>query len=144
MNKPDVCRQWLAAKSGVVDESDLIFVREERRLGDGGRWYKCQCGIAGHVAFIPWDFDGLNRRLGDVMTCFVTEKQWLIHRANVCNTIRDEEVNYIELLKNAPKVTAKAISRRGWSDETKAFLADTHGIDQEVSQAIVDGTWPHE
>lgn len=133
--------QWRAAKSGVIDECDLVFIGEDRD-GPGGRWFECPCGGEDHAARIPWVFEGFGRSLGVVLTCYITGQQWLIRRPNVADLIRAEEESYIKLLQKAPGIVRQVIRNRGWSEETKEFLLDTHGIDPEISQEIVNGTWP--
>lgn len=131
-------KQWMDAKSGVIPRGDLVFVREDRNGPiKNGQWFSCPCG-GNHLAFVPFIAQGMSQSLGNVLTCFPTNQQWLIRDADVAGIIFSEEQSYIKLLEESPKVLAKVVAKRGWSEETKRFLAETHGIDPEVSQEIMD------
>lgn len=132
-------QRWREPK-GIVDESDLVAVALAA-TATAGQWYECPCG-GDHAAWRPWvkeDGEKYVGCLGPILTCFVTDRQWLIRAVDVGSIILAEEVAYINLLGRAPAIVQKVVAKRGWSEETRAFLADTHGIEAELSQSIVEG-----
>jgi hypothetical protein len=142
--------RWREAKAGAIDQNDL------REPGPGfehlqnhpnGTWHVCPCGGEDHAAYRPLetfyriDEHGCrvpaSRSPAQVLTCFETGQQWLI-RVDVAGTIRREEERFLDLLNRAPRIVAKVIRKMGRTDAAFAFLKDTHGIDRDAAELILE------
>lgn len=136
MEFDDIYKAWMEAKEGVLEEDDIEWVVLS---ADGQRWQtcKCPCGGKDHVAMRPFLQEGRSSFPGDVLTCFVTRKQWLIRTASIEGIIRNEEESFFKLMTRAPAIVRKIVKKRGWSDETALFLKDTHGIDRALAEEIL-------
>jgi hypothetical protein len=141
VGKDTIYNRWYESKSGVIDLHDLNIVKYKNDDPDFmGHWCDCPCGSDEHWAWLPWyTRDGdIYPKHGDVLTCFVTDKQWLIRQPDVAGRIFAEEKKYIELLTTASALVEKVVKKRGWSEETKLFLKETHGIPMDISQDIAE------
>jgi len=137
---------WMAAKEGILNESDLspIFGHETFK-GVSYAQYECPCG-GDHVATRPFIVDHSTIGGGfwsEVLTCYQTNppKQWAIRvpsTTTIAGIIRAEEEKYLALIKAAPKTVIKVVRKMGRTDEAFAFLNDTHGIDRETAENILD------
>ena len=131
--------QWRNAKAGVIDCPALAadLTGDQRKLTrDGWRWYVCPCG-GDHYAARRHYPDGLSQTLSAVLTCFVTRQQWLVKAPDVEQIIRSEEVAYLASLAKHEAIVKKVVKSLGVSDETIAFLWDTHGITKEEVEEIL-------
>ena len=136
MEFEEIKRRWFEAKEGIIPLSDL---QQVKHVGDIlHRYYICPCGSEDHYGSRPYDPGALLDEYGCVLTCYDKNKQWLIKKTDIQQMIRTEEEHYIKLLEKAPSVVKKVIAKRGWSEETKAFLLDTHGIDPELAESIME------
>lgn len=137
MDFNELARQWMAGKSGILDAADLVEVCRD----DQWIWYKCPCAADDHCASRAFIVEGMSKFPADVLTCLFSGErgwqQWLIRPVDVAGVIRNEEERYLALLKRAEPLVKKIVARRGWSDETAAFLKDTHGIDRDIAEAFV-------
>ena len=125
--------QWSARFTGVIDRHDIkVMLREDDRW-----WSVCPCGEDDHYASNALVTEGFCRFPCDILNCYITGKQWLIRPVDVAGIIRKEEEAYIKLIKSAPNIVSKIVGKRGVSDETFAFLKDTHGIDRELAEEIL-------
>ena len=137
MNRDEIAAKVRERMAGTLEESDLVYVRTSR-VGDcEWRWYVCPCGSDEHYAGRPMVSEGLSQSPGRWLTCFKTELQWFVRRTDVEGVIREEEEAYLRLLDAAPAIVAKVVKKRGCSEETIAFLEDTHGIDRDISEEIM-------
>lgn len=146
MTREEIYKIWLDAKAGQVNEHDLVQRRTEGYWPDTIFYYDCPCGgkdhhAARYVSADPNDRTISAAKLSCVLNCYVTDKQWLIRPVDTAATIKGEEEKYIALLAKAPAIVKKVVAKRGWSEDTKAFLLDTHGIEGEVAEEIVSGRW---
>jgi len=143
--KDEFYRKWRDGFSSVLDSvieaDDLTDAQRSFALKQDGRWFRCPCGSTEHLAYRQYIREGMSKSLSPVIVCFSTNQQWFVRSPEVASTILGEEMSYIHLLNKSPSIVRKVIRKKGWSKETKAFLMDTYGIDPEISQAIVDGTW---
>lgn len=134
-----IAPQWIV--DAWIKDKTRIDVRELKPVGDekeNSEWYECPCGC-GNLAYRPriieWQtFVGM----ADILTCFRTDgsvRQWFIV-TDVAGIIRGEEQRYLDLLNRADPICTKAFRKRGVSEETYAFLKDTHGIDREIAEGF--------
>lgn len=136
MDHDEIKRRFFESKAGVLDEPDLRPAGRTEVRGRPYLLYDCPCGGTDHVAMRAFEDDGFSRFPADILNCFVNRLQWLIRPVDVAGTIRREEEKYLDLIRRAPAIVAKVVARRGWSEETLAFLEDTHGIDRELAESV--------
>ncbi len=138
MDFEEIKQQWFAAKSGILEESDLTEVGRD----DDYIWYECPCGGSDHNASRAFIREGYSKFPSTVLNCLFSGErgwqQWLIRPVDVAAVIRGEEEKYLALLKRAEPTVRKIVAKRGWSDETATFLKDTHGIDREIAESFVE------
>ena len=137
MDLEEIKQRFFAAKAGVLDYEQLIRHCEDEEVG--GVWFSCPCGSDNHLALIRWL--GLSRCLSNVLTCFVTDQQWLVRMPegpDPAGIVKGEEEKYLRLLERAPAIVEKAVCERGWSAETLAYLHDTHGIDLDTARSVME------
>ena len=134
---------WLAAKAGILEERQLVFVKLQRTHGVDDpphgneiRFYKCPCGGRDHYASRSTVEVDRGHWPSEILNCYETGKQWLVRHPDVPGIIRGEEEKYLKLLERAPAIVAKVVAQRGWSDATLAFLKDTHGIDEDLAREL--------
>jgi len=130
---PQIVDAWLRAKEGVLEESDLEEIERDPKW----IWYVCPCGETDHAAARALICEGLSQSPSQVVTCFVHNRQWAVRPVDVGEVIRGEEEKYLSLLKQAAAIVPKIIARRGRSEETFAYLKDTHGIDRDVAEGVL-------
>ena len=139
----EIVRQWFAAKESILpyDFFDMDLVEEEKRDGKPYCWwcYPCPCGGKDHRACQRFCEDGDSWVPSLVVTCFVTQKQWLIMPVPVADIIKKEEESFLKILKAAPKICRKVFKKMGVSEETFFFLQDTHGIPKEIAEQLALG-----
>ena len=135
MTYSEIKDKWFAGKE----------VLEENYLSHGMRinqhcYYKCPCGADDHCASraIVDYTENQGSSLSCVLHCHITGRQWLIRPKDIVDIIRREEEAYIKLTEKAPAIVKKVITKRGWSYETRKFLFDTHGIDEELANECMD------
>ena len=131
---------WLKAKAGILNLHDLVLVRiVHRNWKEFWNQYECPCGGSDHYASLPYIISGYSSGLGAVLSCYETNQQWLIRRPDIAGMIRKEEQGYFKLLKSGPAIVRKIVKKLGWSEETIAFLKDTHGIDRDLAELVHEG-----
>lgn len=140
MTYEGIKKRWCESKEGILEESDIgVVIKKEHFQGREWYFYKCPCRGDDHLAMRTFIEEGFSRHLSPVLNCFFTRKQWLVRPVDVAKVIKDEEEKYLKLIEKAPALVKKIVAKRGWSDETAFFLEDTHGIDRELAQSIIDG-----
>ena len=139
-NYDDIKESWFSSKIPSLEENQLNFV-SVIRSEDGKEWraYDCPCGGKDHCATRPMAQDGYSQYPSDILTCYINNRQWLVRPVNVVAVIREEEEKYLKLVAKASRIVRKIVKKRGLSEDTLLFLKDTHGIDRELVQEILDG-----
>lgn len=132
-------RRWMEGKTRIpADDLRLVEGVAFAHLKDDpdGRWYCCPNGCEDHAAFRPVESrNGRSVSLADILTCFCCHQQWFVE-TDTSSIIEREEKAYLDLLAGAEKTVTRVIARRGWSEETAAFLYETHGIPRDVSETF--------
>ncbi len=134
----ELTAKWFSHFTAILDSSEVReaseLTDEQKRLNreSGYRWYDCPCGGADHLATRRYFSEGFGYTLSPVLTCFVTDRQWLVRPADVEAIIRAEEEAYLRVLEKSGPIVKKTIRKMGNCPETWAFLKDTYGIDKEM------------
>lgn len=125
---------WLAAKAGILNESDLVAV--EHLSDKYTQYYVCPCGDKDHYAVRRLIIDGLQWSV--VVNCLEKMLQWAVRPPtyDIVGIIEQEEIKYAKVIERADKIVPKEIKKRGDVPETYAFLKDSHGIEEELAKEI--------
>lgn len=132
MNHSTLCQKWLAAKEGILKDQNLVYVSSD----DSGVWYRCPCG-GEHAARRFWHAEGYSKSLSPILTCFITQTQWLVTTETPADVIKTEEEKYFALLAKAHPLVSKVIGKMGTGEDAITFLHDTHGIPRDITQMVI-------
>ena len=123
--------QWIANK-GIIKHEDVVVL--ESPTHQPYVWVRCPCGVKGHLGYWP----KVGKDMSDVITCFESRQQWLVKpERDLPGIIYDEEASFIKLLESSPALVNKVSAKRGISEQTVAFLKDTHGVPKGISRGIM-------
>lgn len=134
MKVDEIYQCWLDHFEGILDE--VHEIKLEYFMGQNVVWYKCPCDEEDHAAARFYYPDGLSQTLSPVLTCFLSNKQWLVKDRPVADIIRDEELAYLKLLERSESIINKVVKQLGKNDETLCYLWQTYGIAEEITKDL--------